>query len=172
VESKLRGPLNVFGISREEFRLMVMLHRDGRQKLTEAEEKLGRSRESLYETIERGEEFGWVRRGVAHLPAAEMRASQLPRELREKPRVGRRVRTIELTEQGSRLVGIVLPKHEEMLRSLMAEVDSREIETLIRICQKIRREDDLSKMRFGHALIRASEEFDQEERGGEPEDSD
>jgi len=170
IEAKLRVPLDVFGLSREEFRLMVMLHRDGRLKLSEAEEKLGRSRESMYETVQRAEEFGWVQRGTMNLPAAEVRPSRLPKEQRGKLRVGRRVGTIALSPEGERLIGKVLPKQEEMLRSLMAELDSREMKSLIRICGKLRREEDFTAIRFGAALIRASEEFDQGEQGGEPED--
>jgi hypothetical protein len=41
LEAQLRTPLDVFGLSREEFRLMVLLHRDGPLKLSEAEAKLG-----------------------------------------------------------------------------------------------------------------------------------
>jgi len=172
IEAKLRAPLDVFGLSREEFRLMVMLHRDGRLKLSEAEEKLERSRESMYETVQRAEEFGWVRRGTMYLPAAEVRQSRLPKEQRNKPRLGRRVGTIELSPEGERLIGTVLPKQEEMLRLFMAELDSREMKSLIRICGKLRREEDFTAIRFGAALIRASEEFDQGEQDGEPEDED
>ncbi|MGA9883361.1 MAG: hypothetical protein WBQ34_06565 [Candidatus Acidiferrales bacterium] len=170
IEAKLRVPLDVFGLSREEFRLMVLLHRDGRLRLSEAEAKLGRSRESVQETVYRAEEFGWVHRGVTSLPAAEIRASRLPKDRRDKPRLGRRVGTVELTPQGERLIGKVLPKQEGMLRALMGELDSREMESLIRICGKLRREDSFDKVSYGAALIRAGEEFDREEQGGEPEE--
>jgi DNA-binding MarR family transcriptional regulator len=172
IEAKLRAPLDVFGLSREEFRLMAMLHRDGRLTLSEAEVKLARNRESVYLTIQRAEEFGWVRRGGTHLPAAEGRASRMPKERRDKPRVGRRVGTIELTPEGERLIGRVLPKQEEMLRLLMGELDSREMGTLIRICQKIRREDDFTRIGLAAALIRASKEFDREEQRDKSENID
>ena len=170
IEAKLRTPLEVFGISREEFRLMVMLHRDGRLRLSDAEAKLGRSRESVYETIERAVELGWMRRGATRLPATEMRASQLPKGHRDKPRLGRRVGTVELSPEGERLIGKVLPKQVEMLRSLMAELDSREMNSLIRICEKLRREDEFTDVRVAAALIRAAKDFDEEERGGEAGD--
>ncbi|MGH9739323.1 MAG: MarR family winged helix-turn-helix transcriptional regulator [Candidatus Acidiferrales bacterium] len=169
IEAKLRVPLDVFGLSREEFRLMVLLHRNGQLKLSEAEAKLGRTRESMFVTIQRAEEFGWVRRGITHLPAAEVRASRLPTERRDKPRLGRQVGTVELTPQGETLIGKVLPKQEGILRALMGELDSREMESLIRICGKIRREDDATKIRYAAELSRASGRFDGEEQGGEPE---
>ncbi len=155
IEAKLRAPLDVFGISREEFRLMVTLHRDGRLKLSEAEEKLGRRRESLYETILRAEERGWVRKGAAHLPLAE--TTRARKDPREKPRLGRQVGTIELTPQGERLIAKMLPKQEGVLRALMGGLDSREMKSLIRICEKLRREDVFADVRFAAALIRAGE---------------
>jgi DNA-binding MarR family transcriptional regulator len=172
IEAQLRTPLDVFGISREEFRLMVTLHRDGRLKLSESEAKLGRSRGSLYVTIQRAVDFGWVRRGSAYLPAAELRASRLPKDRRGKPRLGRQVGTIELTPEAEKLVGKVLPKQEGMLRALMGRLDSREMRTLIRVCKKLRREDALTNVRFAAALIRAGEGFDQGKQSGESEDSD
>lgn len=157
LEAKLRAPLDVFGVSREEFRLMVLLHRDGRLKLSEAEAKLARSRESMFVTIQRAEEFGWVRRGATHLPLAKVRASRTRKELRDKPRIGRRVVTIEMTPEGERLIGKVLPRQEGMLRALMGSLDTRELRTLIRACQKIRQEDEFTKVRFAAALIRAGQ---------------
>lgn len=170
IEAKLRTPLNVFGVSREELRLMVILDRNGPLQLSETEEKLGRRRENLYETIKRSEGFGWVRRGTAHLPAAEVRASHLSKKQRGKPRLGREVGTVELTPEGEKLIARVLPKQEQMLRSLMANLDSREMQTLIRICEKLRREDDFTTINYGATLIRASKELDKEERDGEAED--
>ncbi|MGA9885194.1 MAG: hypothetical protein WBQ34_15880 [Candidatus Acidiferrales bacterium] len=170
MEGKLRTPLDVFGVSREEFRLMVLLHRDGPLMLSDVEAKLGRIRESVQVTVRRAEEFGWVRRGITRLPAAEVKASRMPKEQRNNPRVGRRVRTIELAPEGERLIGKVLPRQEGMVRSLMGGLDSREMQTLVRICEKLRREDDVSKIRFAAALIRAGSGFDQAEHDGESEE--
>jgi DNA-binding MarR family transcriptional regulator len=170
IEAKLRAPLEVFGISREEFRLMVTLHRDGQMKLSEAEAKLGRRRESLYETIQRAEELGWVRKGSAHLPLAE--TTRARKDRRDKPRLGRQVGTIELTPAGERLMARMLPKQEGVLHALMAGLDSREMKSLIRICAKLRREDAFAEVRFAAALMRAGKGFDGEEQGGESEDSD
>lgn len=167
IEAKLRTPLDVFGISREEFRLMVMLHRDGRLQLSEAEEKLRRRRENLYETIAHAEEFGWVRRGTANLPTTEIRESQLAKKQRGRPRRGREVGTVELTAEGERLIGKVLPTQEGMLRVLMAGLDAREMRTLIRACRKIRQEDEFTKVRLATELIRAGEEFARKERDGD-----
>ncbi len=149
---------------------MVLLHRDGPLMLSDVEAKLGRIRESVQATVRRAEEFGWVRRGITHLPAAELKASRMPKEQRDNPRVGRRVRTIELAPEGERLIGKVLPRQEGMVRSLMEGLDSREMQTLIRICEKLRRDDDLGRIRFATALIRAGNGFDQADQDGESEE--
>jgi DNA-binding MarR family transcriptional regulator len=172
LEAQLRTPLDVFGLSREEFRLMVLLHREGGLKLSEAEVKLGRSRESMFATIQRAEDFGWVRRGATHLPLAKSTASRVAKAPQGNPRAGRRVGTVELTSEGERLIGNVLPRQQGMLRALLAGLDSREMKTLIRTCEKITREDDFTKMRFAAALIRAGKGLYQEEQGGESEDED
>jgi hypothetical protein len=49
----------------------------------------------------------------------------------------------------------------------MRGLDSREMHTLIRICEKLRREDDFTKIEFAAALIRERKEFDRAERDGE-----
>lgn len=169
VEAKLRTPLDVFGISREEFRLMVLLHRDGPRIQSEAETRLGRTRESVQVTIRRAEELGWVLRGFTHLPAAEVKGSRLAKKQSNGPRPGRQVRTIELTPEGERLIGKVLPRQEGMVRTVMGGLDSREMHTLIRICEKLRREDDVAKIRFATNLIRAADGVDQAERDDESE---
>ncbi len=169
MEAKLRTPLDVFGVSREEFRLMVLLHRDGRLTLSEAEGRLGRIRESVQVTIRRAEEFGWVRRGAMHLPAAECGVSRLPKEMRNRPRLGRRVRTIELTPEGKRLIERVLPRQEGIARSVMSGLDSREMRTLIRLCGKLRRKNIVTELKYASELMRAGEEFQREERAGESE---
>ncbi|MGH9638888.1 MAG: MarR family winged helix-turn-helix transcriptional regulator [Bryobacteraceae bacterium] len=164
IEAKLRTPLGVFGVTREEFRLMIVLYRDGPQRLIEVETKLRRSRQSLSETIERLEEFGWVSRGVKRLPPAEVEQTRLPKEKRGKERFGPQVGMVSLTEQGERLVGNLLPKQEEIVRSLMGALDGRELESLTRICRKLRRDDMLP---FWFEVMRQGREF---EESGEAEE--
>lgn len=154
IEVRLRTPLEVAGLTREEFRLLVMLYRDRLLKLSEAEEKLGRTRQNVFETVRRAEELGWVRRAITRLPSAPVRPSRLSKERRDKPRVGRRVATIELTREGERLIEHILPRQENVLRSILGELDSREMESLIRICRKVRRADMVAELRYAGALVR------------------
>jgi MarR family transcriptional regulator, 2-MHQ and catechol-resistance regulon repressor len=138
MERQLRAPLDVFGLTREEFRLMLMLFRDGPLSIGEGAEKLGRIRQNVEETIRRAEEFGWVRRETARLPPAEVKETRLPKERRGKPRQGLVVSRVSLTPQGERLIGSVLPKQEQIVKSLLCEMNSREMDSLARICRKLR----------------------------------
>lgn len=162
VEEKVRTPLRVFGVTREEFRLLALLYHHGQLKLIEAEEKLERERLTLRETVRRAEEFGWVRLGMTRLPSVRARESRAQKDTRQKTRRGREVGTVELTLQGERLIENLLPKQETIVRSILAELDSRELDTLTRICRKIRQDENFVRTRFAAALIRAHKEHDAE----------
>ena len=157
VEEKVRTPLRVFGVTREEFRLLALLYHEGQLKLIDAEEKLERSRLTLRETAARAEEFGWVRTDMTRLDSVRKRKRNLP-----KPAQGRAVATVELTPQGERLIESLLPKQETIVRAVLAELDSRELDTLTRICRKIRQDEDFVKVRSAAALIRTHKEFEAE----------
>ncbi len=138
MERQLRGPLQVFGLTREEFRLMLMLYRGGPLSVWEGAEKLGRFRQNVEETIRRAEEFGWVRRETSMLPPAEMKETRLPRKQRGRPRRGVRAVRVSLTPQGETLIGNVLPKQAQIVKSLLWEMNSRDMDTLVRICRNMR----------------------------------
>jgi MarR family transcriptional regulator, 2-MHQ and catechol-resistance regulon repressor len=161
VEEKVRTPLRVFGVTREEFRLLALLYHQEQMKLIEVEEKLGRGRLSLRDTVRRAEEFGWVRTGMTRLPSRAKRRAG-PNEVPAKPRQGREVGTVELTPQGERLIENLLPKRESIVRSVLAELDSRELATLTRICRKIQQDENFVKVRSAAALIRAHKEYEEE----------
>lgn len=155
IERQLRTPLDVFGLTREEFRLMVMLYRGGPVSIGEGAEKLGRFRQNVEETIRRAEEFGWVRRESSILPPAEVKEAKLPKSQRGRPRRGLRVSRISLTPQGERLIGNVLPKQEQMVKSLLCEMNSRDMDTMVRICRKLRGSELLP---FWGEIIRVNRE--------------
>jgi MarR family transcriptional regulator, 2-MHQ and catechol-resistance regulon repressor len=160
-EERVRTPLRVFGVTREEFRLLALLYHHGPLKLIDAEEKLGRGRESLRGTVRRAEEFGWIRLGMTRL-ASRARPRRAPNEIPQKSRQGREVGTVELTPQGERLIENLLPKQESIVRSVLAQLDSRELDTLTRICRKIQQDENFVKVRSAAALIRAHKEFEAE----------
>jgi DNA-binding MarR family transcriptional regulator len=166
VEKKLRAPLDAFGLTREEFRLLVMLHRDGPLTLGEAMKRLGRSRQSLSETVKRVEEFGWVSCGEARRAPAELSESRLPKSQRGKPRFGPLVTVVRLTQPGERLIGNVLPKQEAIVKALVQELDSREMDTVVRVCRKLRQVEALP---FWAEVIRQHRKFEQSAEAKESE---
>ncbi|MGA9884332.1 MAG: hypothetical protein WBQ34_11500 [Candidatus Acidiferrales bacterium] len=166
MDRKLSVTLEVFGLTREEFRLLVTL-RNGPMTRREATEKLGRHRRSLHDTIRHAEEFGWVNVGERRLPAAEVEESRLPKERRGKPRAGPRVGVISLTSQGERLIGNVLPRQETIVKSLMCPLDSRELDSLTRICLKLRRGDVLP---FWFEVMRQNREYEESGEASESEE--
>ncbi|MGH9686072.1 MAG: hypothetical protein ACRD5K_03145 [Candidatus Acidiferrales bacterium] len=48
-----------------------------------------------------------------------------------------------LTPLGEKLIGNVLPRQETIVKSLMHALDSRELDSVTRICWKLRRADAL-----------------------------
>jgi len=160
IERKLRAPLDAFGLTREEFRLLVALYRGGPVTLSDAMERLGRSRQNLYLTVRRAEEFGWVACAEARSAPAEARESQRPKERRGKPRFGPQVLVVSLAPAGERLIGNVLPKQEAIVKALVQELDSREMDTMVRVCRKLRQAEALP---FWAEVIRQHREFERAE---------
>jgi len=161
VEEKVRTPLRVFGVTREEFRLLALLYHAGQLRQMDAEERLGRGRLSLRDTVRRAEEFGWVQTGMTRL-ASRARERRMSKGISQKPKQGREVATVKLTPQGQRLIENLLPKQESIVRSVLAELDSRELDTLARICRKIQQDENFVKVRSAAALIRAHKEYEVE----------
>lgn len=157
MERRLWTTLGVFGLRREEFRLMLMLYRDGPLTVTEAAEKVGRVRQNLHTTIRRGEEFGWVRRDASRLAPAKLRETRLPKARRGKARQGIRVSRVSLTPQGERLIANVLPRQEQIVKTLMHAVSSTEIDALARICRKLRKSELFP---FWSEMIRQGQKFE------------
>jgi MarR family 2-MHQ and catechol resistance regulon transcriptional repressor len=164
LEEKLSVPLGVFGLTRAEFRLLVVLYRHGPLTMHEAMEKLRRLRRTLHETVRNAEEFGWVKSTERELPPAEIKETRLRKSERGKPRRGRRVRVVSLSAEGERLIGKVLPSQEAIVKSVMEALEARELDTLTRICRKLRRDDVLP---YWFEVMRQDREL---EASGEDED--
>lgn len=163
MDGKLAVPLDVFGLTRAEFRLLVMLYRKGPMTRREATEKLGRDQRALNLTVRNAEEFGWVKIDERQLPPSEIDESRLPKVRRGKPRAGRTVGVVCLSEEGKKLIGKVLPRQETVVRTLMDELESRELDSLTRICRKLRRGDALP---YWFEVMRQDREY---EESGEAE---
>ncbi len=147
IRKQLRGPLETFGLTMEEFRLLLMLYRDGPLTIRVAAARRDRNRQNMHITILRAAEFGWVERRIVRLPAAEIAESRLPKARRGKPRGGRRVGTVRLTPRGEKLIGHVLPRQAKIVKALMRALDGREQATLSRLCGKLREGDVVKYIR-------------------------
>lgn len=166
MERKLTIALDVFGLTHEEFRLLVALYKNGPMTRRDATEKLGRIRRAVHETIRHAEEFGWVSVAEEFLPAVEIRESRLSKSQRGKPRVGIKVGMVRLTPEGERLVGKVLPKQETAVKRLTDELDARELESLRRICRRLRESEVLP---FWAEVIRQDREAEESGEAEAPE---
>jgi DNA-binding MarR family transcriptional regulator len=165
MDRKLTAALDVFGLTHEEFRLLVVLYKNGPMTRRDATEKLGRIKRAVHETVRTAEEFGWVSVAESYLPAVEMKESRLSKSQRGKPRVGLKVGMVSLTPEGERLVGRVLPRQETAVKRLMDELHSRELESLSRICRRLRGSEALP---FWSEVVRQSSEHGE---SGEAEES-
>jgi DNA-binding MarR family transcriptional regulator len=161
VQRKLGRALGMFGMSAEEFRLLVLLYREGPLTMTETSEKLDRNRQNLFRTIQDAAEFGWVRWDVKPGSGAEA-MRRVRKDRRGGNNRGSRVGFASLTRQGEKLIESVLPKHVRMVDALMRALDGREQTTLSQMCRKLREEDELDKLRFASAMIRAHEGSEEE----------
>ena len=165
MDRKLTTALDVLGLTQEEFRLLVTLYKSGPMTRREATEKLGRMKRALHETVRAAEERGWVSVAETYLPPVEMRESRLSKSQRGKPRVGVKLGMVSLTAEGEKLIGRVLPRQETAVRRLMDDLHSRELETLSRICRKLRGSEELP---FWFEVMRQGREH---EGNGEVEES-
>lgn len=138
---QLRGQLEAFDLTIGGFRLLEMLYREGPMRMSAAAEKRQRSRQNLKAIINRLEERGWVRREVSNLPPAGIKESHLSKAERGRARKGKRISMLRLTPLGEKFIGVVFPKHAKVVKSLMRAIDSREQESLSRICRKLREGD-------------------------------
>lgn len=141
IRRELRGALESFGLTMGEFRLLLILRRDGKIGVSEAAKERGCYLQNLSVTILNLEKWGWVRRENITRPPVKMRESRLPKWKRGKPRIGRRVGVVSLTPLGERLVGKVLPSQAKLVKSHMRVLSYRQQETLGRLCRKLREGD-------------------------------
>jgi len=143
LKTELRGPLELFDLTVREFRLMEVLYRDGALPTADlaVRRKMGRS--NLHKMIRTLSRRGWVRQAMVTLPPVEFKRAHLPEARRNEPRKGRRIAVVGLTKPGKKYMKDVLPRHSKLVQALMRVLDAREQESLVRICEKLRKGDVL-----------------------------
>jgi DNA-binding MarR family transcriptional regulator len=143
IRKELAGPLDFFGLTINEFRLLYLLYREGPMPVGDAAKKRECNRQNLHKLIDRAEKWGWVCQKAATLPPAEKRESQLSKAKRGRPRKGYRVVIVSLTPAGKNLIETALPRHAKLVKSYMRTLHGCEQLTLSRLCRKLRERDIL-----------------------------
>ncbi|MFZ0980830.1 MAG: MarR family transcriptional regulator [Candidatus Acidiferrales bacterium] len=147
-KSELRGPLETFGVTMGEYRLLELLYHEGKLTVTDLAWKRRIKRQNAEVAIDRLGGYGWVRRRSVRLPPTPFhKGSNVAKSRWNEPRVGRRVSMVSLTKSGEKFIGNVLPRHSKLVKSLMRVLDAREQDTLSRICRKLREGDVMKFVR-------------------------
>ena len=142
--SEVRIPLDSFGLTLPEFRVLYILHHEKRlQGIAELTRKRKSQWQNTDAILTRLEERGWVRRETVTLPPVEFERAHLASARRNEKREGRRVKVVGLTAEGKRFMKTVLPNHSKLVKSFMRVLDAREQESLFRLCRKLRENDIL-----------------------------
>jgi len=147
LKGALRGPLRLSGLTVEGFRLLELLDREGALPLADIVRRRGRNREATYDVIARLAKHGWVLRIFARLPPVEFKRAHLPKAKKDEPRRGRRFSVLGLTAPGKKFIGEVRKRYSTVMKSIMRGINAREMESLSRICRKLREGDAVKFLR-------------------------
>jgi len=135
LESELRPPLDAFGLTLAEFRLLELLNRAGPMTVSDVARERKCARQNLIATSKSLERRGWVRRVVGTLPPVSIEQSHKAKS--KQKRKGRRVGVMTLTPPGKRFIRDVIPNQFKMMKALLRVLDGREQVSLSRLCGKL-----------------------------------
>jgi DNA-binding MarR family transcriptional regulator len=138
LKREVRIPLESFEMTLAEFRLMDVLYREGALPVVELARRRGSEWHHVCDMIEQLEKRGWLRRGIAALPPVEFERAHLPKSRREEKRRGRQLTVVGMTAEGKRFLRYVLSIHGKLVTAMMRALDAREMDSLFRICRKLR----------------------------------
>jgi DNA-binding MarR family transcriptional regulator len=137
LKGELRGQLECFDMTFPGFRVMEMLYREGPMGIADAARYRRCERQNLNIVVARLERNGWVECEHMRLRPVRIKRSRLPKAARGKPRAGRQICVISLTEAGEKFMGIFLPKHAKIVKAFMRALKGHEQDSLSRICRKL-----------------------------------
>jgi DNA-binding MarR family transcriptional regulator len=135
---QLIGQLEAFDLTIDGFRLMDMLYREGPIMTEEFCKRRRCSRQSFDALIDPLEEREWVKFEVIRLEPLEFEQTHLAERLRDQPRSGRRMGRVSLTPAGKNFMYVVFPRHSKLVFGFMRALTMREVDTLGRVCRKLR----------------------------------
>ena len=138
LKAEVRVPLESFGMTLSEFRLLEVLHRQGALPVVDLARRRGSRWHNVAFLIKGMEERGWVRRAMAMLPPVDFKRAHLPKSRRDERRRGRAMTVVGLTAEGKNFIQQVLATHSKLVKALMRALDGREQDLLFRLCRKLR----------------------------------
>lgn len=138
---ELYGQMRSFDLTMNGFRTLELLYREGPMRMADAARERQFNRQNLDVVVKRLEDRGWVRREYSRLAPAAIKPTHLSRIKHAKGSAGRRIVVLRLTREGEKFIGSVIPKHAKIVKAFMRSIDSREQESLSRICRKLRERD-------------------------------
>jgi len=157
LKAALREPLGLVDLTVAGFRLLEMLDREGALPVADITQRRRRDPESTHDVMKRVESRGWVRRVIVKLPPAEFGRTHRPKSRKGDPREGRRIAVVGLTATGKKFIGDVLTRYSGIMKGIMRGIDPREMESLSRICRKLREGDPVKFLRELQIMDEAEE---------------
>jgi DNA-binding MarR family transcriptional regulator len=138
LKREVRVPLESFEMTLTEFRLLEVLYREGALPVVELARRRGSEWHHVCDIIEQLEKRGWLRRGIAALPPVEFERAHLAKARSEEKRRGRQLTVVGMTAEGKKFLRYVLSIHGKLVTAMMRALDAREMDSLFRICRKLR----------------------------------
>jgi len=132
LRGKLARQLENFDLTWMQFRVLDVMYHEGTQYQQELGRRFETSKQSVGHVVKRLEEEGWIERVAGRLE----KTGENP-----KAEEGRRVTVLRLTAEGEKKIAHVFPKHTKIVKCYFRGLDGREMETLVRLCGKVREGD-------------------------------
>ncbi|MBZ5694078.1 MAG: MarR family transcriptional regulator [Acidobacteriia bacterium] len=141
LRGELHAPLESFGLTMGEFRVLELLNREGTLLVADVARRRKATRQNMKVMIQHLEGRGWVRRVIVALPPVPFEESHRAKSRRGEKRKGKRRGVVGLTKSGKKFFREVLPRHSKLVKSLFRALSGREQMTLSRLCRKLREGD-------------------------------
>lgn len=141
IRVELGEQLRSVGLTLGGFRLLEMLHREGRMSLPTAARKRRCTNKNLRVILDRLVDRGWVRHGPPTHLEDRAEGSPISNGKQGRKRAGRWVGFLSLTPKGEKFIGMIFPQYAQVVKALMRSLDAREQESLSRLCRKLRQGD-------------------------------
>lgn len=134
----MHGPLDLFDLTPQGFRILVLLYDEGPMRMVEVARRMQFRRPNLDKILRRLEERGWVMRLIVTLQKAERAQKRSMTRLLTTKRRRWGVGVVTLTPEGEQFIARAFPRQAKVLKALMRALHGREQVLLVEICRKLR----------------------------------